>query len=106
MNSHTSMDVEDTNSRIANLKKINEEQTTEIVGLRRKLKAKCPPLPEPPPTFRLATVNSIFLLLENLTKEETGLRKILGRYAISAEPLRADAAVLLSRCKKDLGQPV
>ncbi len=105
MNSHTSMDVEDTDRRITNLKKINEEQTSEIVGLRRKLKAKCPPPPEPPLAFRLATVNSVFLLLENLTKERTGWWRVINRWAINAEPLRSDAAVLLTRCKKDLGKP-
>ncbi len=105
MNSHTSMDVEDTKRRIANLKKINEEQTTEIVQLRKKLKAKCPPPPEPSPTLRLATINAIFMLLDNLTLEQTGWRRILNRWAISAEPLRSDAVVLLSRCKKDLGKP-
>lgn len=100
------MDVEDTNSRIAKLKQMNKEQTAEIVGLRRKLKAKCPPLPDPPPTLRLATVNSLFVLLENLTKENTGLKRVVSRYVINEVPLRVDAATLLTMCKKDLGQPV
>lgn len=107
MNIRTSMDVEDANSRIAKLKQINKEQTTEIVQLRKKLKAKCPPppaLPDPPRTLQLATVNALFILLENMTKENTGLHRVVSRYTISDVPLRADAAVLLSRVRKDLGK--
>lgn len=103
MMSNTTMDVESRDRRIRNLKRITEEQTAEIVGLRRRLKRKCPPLPLPPPTLKLATINSLFTLLENLTAENTGMRRMVSRWAINAEPLRADAVVLLVRCKKDLG---
>lgn len=99
------MNVESADSRIATLKQINKEQTTEIVQLRKKLKAKCPPLPPPPPTLQLATFNSLFRLLENMTKENTGLLRVVSRYSINEVPLRAEASVLLTRCKKDLGKP-
>ena len=46
------------------------------------------------------TAQILIILLENLTKEQTGWRRFFSRWAISDEPLRNDAAYLLDRINK------